>query len=309
MSKSRGQTVLDFIVLGILALVIVMVGVYQFGDGLANFFARNNVENKFNKGRTVRFERPEDIISDIVVDLDGDLIEPPVEKILASGTYIQTSGSAGRIAQMGQIMEEYVNQIQQLINTDGLGSPGAKTAFYNKLEAYKTNLRDGGGNGFLEKFEAAAPDEVLKKKLNVISMAASLNTGSLVSDINSTVGPYLVLLGAQPKRHDIVQTFTNDLLNFDSSMDYFIDPLLYVEFLNQEKNNTTAQDLNLISAIETASAGWSQAEKQHYAGYLKVFYSEGFSQASPSAYNGMQLCNTQGGTLDPVAKTCSITGP
>lgn len=308
MKKSRGQSLIDFVVLTVLAVGIILFGIYQFGDDLANLFARSDVENKFNNARTVRYEKPEDIISNVTVTFDGIPIKPPVSTVLAqdlaSGTYIQTSGSSGRIAQMAEITKEYVNQLTNLITGGGAGDT-LKTA----LNDYKDSLSNGV-DGFLDKHETFTVTQVLEKKANLIKMSASVGVSGHFDNIQSALDNYLpTISGSDPVRHDIIESFTNDLLGFDNSMDYFIDPLLYVEYLAEEKRNDPAQDVALLEAIETAAATLTQEEKQNIADLMKMYYGSSYSKVSPGAYNGMQMCNTFGGTYDADSKSCTISGP
>ncbi|OGI00357.1 MAG: hypothetical protein A2Y25_09485 [Candidatus Melainabacteria bacterium GWF2_37_15] len=291
MRKSRGQSLIDFAVLGLFALAIILFGIYKFGDGLANLFARNNVENKFNNSRTVRLENPQDLVSNVTVKFDGITIQPPIEKIIKNSTYIQTSGSAGRMAEMTEIMQEYITQITNLAT-----EPSA-AAFKTALNDYGTSL-----STYQAAYDPAAPKS-LDDKLNFLEMALSISSGGSVSTVSSELDSYLGSI-AGTKKHDIIQTLTNDLLGLSKSVEYFIDPYLYVEYLEQEKKNTVAQDQELVDKIQ--SEALTPEVEQEIAGLIKVFYSGGYSQGSPTTYNGRKMCDTFSGTIDPATNVCTI---
>lgn len=321
MKKSRGQSLIDFVVLGLLAVGIILFGVYQFGDDIANFFARNDAENKFNNARTVRFEKPRDLLSNVSVTFDGQPIEPPVEKIISqglqSGEYIQTSGSSGRIAQMAEIMEEYVEQITPFI------TPGPEgDTLKNKLDEYKKILRkppaapaagpfapaSGGDDGFLDIHDGYGDNDVLERKLNMLKMAATPDNSALMGELETALNAYTAVIGgSKPKRKDLIETLTTDLLNFNNALDYFIDPYLYIEYLNEERKNDVTQDMQLIQKLQDELSSLSNKEKRGIADRIRIIYGYGYSQASPMAYNGMQMCNTFSGTL--TGNDCAISGP
>ncbi len=307
MKKSRGQSLVDFVVLSLLAISIIIFGVYKFGDNIANFFQRNDVENKFNNARTIKFEKPQDLLSDISINFESINIEPPVEKImrtkLAAGTYIQTSGSTGRIATMTEIMEEYADQ---LINDLITGNPQG-TALKNSLTDFKNALRNGA-TGFMDNYDSYGANDVLEKKLNFLKMTIDVGTATYMTDVATKLGPYLTsIAGSNPVRKNIVNTFTNDLLSFDNNMDYFIDPYLYVEYLGEEKRNTPSQDKDLADVITGDLGTMTQEEKQNVADLIKIFYGGGYSSASPMAYNSTQMCNSFGGAV--AGDVCTIPGP
>ena len=295
MKKSRGQSMIDFAVLGLFALAIILFGVYKFGDGLANLFARNNVENKFNNSRTVRLENPQDLVSNVAVKFDGITIQPPIEKIIKNSTYIQTSGSAGRMAETTEIMQEYITQIINLVNE---GTPQA-TAFTSALNSYNTTSL--APSMTIYNTSGSTPLDI---KLSFVEAAISAGNVTTVTDLTTKANAYLATISGNKKA--IIQAFTNDLLGMSKSVEYFIDPYLYVEYLEQEKNNpnTVAQDQALVDKLEGESL--TPEEEQEIAGLVKVFYSGGYSQGSPTTYNGKKMCDTFGGTIDSATNVCTI---
>lgn len=295
MKKSRGQTVVDFVVLAVLAVGIIILGVYKFGDNIANYFATNNVENKFNSGRTVKHENPQDLVSNVTVTFDGITIVPPVEQIikqdLAAGTYIQTSGSAGRMLQIGKIMEEYTDQIAQLVTAGPEGD--ALKAELTALNTALTNTTDG----YVYTLDNLADDQILESKLETVKKAASDSLSTTALAIDTALTNYLAtILASNPVRHNIVKTMTEDLLKTKKSISYVLDPYLYIQFLEKDKNNTLAQDRELVTKIESEISAMTAAEKANIAGMITVYYGGGYSSSSPTAYNGRQMCATFGGT-------------
>ncbi len=303
MKKSRGQTLIEFVGIAILVLALIVFGMYKFGDKTADFFAGNDPGKKFNSARTVKFERPEDLLSDVSITFDGITIEPPVEKIIkASGSYIQTSGSAGRVGEMGEIIKEYVTELQKLTTTGAAG----EAAFNDALTAFESAFT--GTDGFLTTHSSFTSDQLLEKKLNLIKMAIELENTSIVSDVKTTSTAYVPTL-MTGNRKDIISTFVDDMLGFGKYLDYFMDPSLYLEYLDEEKKiGNLSQDLALVTAMQTGLGSLTQDEKLNKAGLLKVYYSGGYSQVSPYAYNGERMCSTFGGTMIS-DKECEIPAP
>jgi|GEM_PF-2645110 len=304
MKKRRAQTMVEFAGIAILVLIIILVGLYKFSDKLADFFGGNSPEKKFNYSRTVKFEKPEDLLSDVTVTFDGTIIEPPVEKVirdgLTSGSYIQTSGSAARMAEMGKIMEEYILQLK---NLSVGGAPPKRTAFINALDDFLLILRDvgdtnaDGSEGFLEIYTGYAPDQLLEKKLSAIEMATSLGQTAAITAVKNTGDQYALTLGTG-NRQDIIKTYIDDLTNIGNFTDYYIDPTLYVEYLGEEKKSgDITQAQTLVDAIQANLGTMTTEEKLHLAGLVKIYYGGGYSQASPSAYNSERMCNTFAGTM------------
>ncbi|HSA07138.1 MAG TPA: hypothetical protein P5556_08140 [Candidatus Gastranaerophilales bacterium] len=307
MKKSRGQSLIEFAAIGVLAVALIIFGLMKYGEKLADFFMGNDPEKTFNNSRTVQFENPEDLVTNVTVKFDGVTINPPVEKVikasLASGTYIQTSGSAGRIAQMSEIMKEYVNEIQNIATTGGGPELAAFTA---ELNNYKNSISNGA-TGYLDIHNSFTSDQILEQKLNFIKMAINLNSTTMVSNLKTSADDYTPTL-MTGNRKAIIEGLFSDLMGFGNYLDYFIDPSLYMKYLNKEKKDMVTQDKDLIDAIQADLASLSQEEKLNLAGLMKVYYNGGYSQASPSAYNGERLCSAYGGVM--VSETeCEISGP
>ncbi len=297
MKKSRGQTLVEFVAIAILVLALLLFGVIKFGDKVADFFAGSDPGKRFNNARTVKFENPHDLLSNVSVTFDGITIEPPVEKVikagLAGGSYIQTSGSAGRLLELGKIMTEYVNEIQKITTTGAAGEAN----FINALDAFKEAFTNDSSNGYLDNHASFASEQILEQKLNLIKMAVEIEQGTIVSDLKNKSDTYIPNIPAG-NRKDIILTFVSDLISFGEYIDYFMDPSLYVKYLGQDKKlNNAAQDRNLISAMRSDLGSLAQDEKLYLAGLIKIYYTGGYSQASSAAYNGERMCNTFGGTM------------
>lgn len=290
---SKGQSLVDFIVLTALVVALIFIGVYQFGDNLADLLASTNPEKKFNNARTMRYEKPEDLISNVNITLDdGTSITPPIEKVikqgLAAGAYIQTSGTTAQIAQMGKVMEEYVSQLQNLATTGASG----EAAFLNALSDYSDQIDDRSGNGLLGGYDPS--DDSLTQKLHFVEMAFSSSISGAAEDLSDALDNYVSNIPEQNKKN-IIETFTKELINSGKQIEYFIDPYLYVKFLGENKTDDPSQDMDLITAINAASL--TEEEKGQIAGQIKVNYSGGYSQTSPGSYNGERMCSTYGGTM------------
>lgn len=309
MRKNRGQAAIEFVMIAILALGIIITGLYKYGNNLANLFGGSNPEKRFNSARTVRFENPQDIASNIDVSIDGTPIKPPVETVieagLASNTYVQTSGSAARMAEMSKIVSAYVDELKAL--ADSAGSDPQRTNFKNALDAYKNAVENGGNTGFLDKMALLADSDLLDQKLLMLQLAIDLNSAVVTSNIDATFSIYKATVPAG-NRKSIMETFVGDLLGFGGYLDYFLDPYLYVEFLQKEKNGTQAQDNALLAAMTAALGAMTQEEKLNKAGLIRVYYGGGYSQSSPSAYNSERLCNTFSGVMVS-EKQCEIPVP
>lgn len=304
MKKNKGQSLVEFVAMAFLLFALVFFGTIEFGDKIADFFAGSDPGKTYNNSRIMRYENPNDLVSNVKVYFDGTEIEPPVEKVIkTSGAYIQTSGSSGRIAQMGMITKEYVTQIQKLTN---YGVP-AETNLNNTLDTYESTL-ENGATGFLDEHNNYADDEVLEKKLNMIEMAIELNQSGLVTQLETDLNNYLSQLPAGNGK-DLIETLTKDILNFSEFVEYNLDPSLYLKYLGEEKRpNDPIQDLDLHDAIKVSLGGMTTDEKLNLAGLVEVEHTGSYSQASPSAYNGERMCSAFGGNMIS-DEECEIPAP
>jgi len=311
MRKSKGQSLLEFVGIAILAVGIIILGLYKFGDKLSDFFAGNTPDSKFNASRTVRFENPSDLVSNVTVQFGSLAIKPPVEKIikdgLANGNYIQTSGSAGRIEQMGEIIKEYSTQIQNIIGSISTGST-EELAFTQALSYYVGGDGTNPGVGdFLDAYNSYSSDQLLEKKLKMLEMAVSIGSTNLLEENLQTAADNYIPPLSNGNGKDIIQTFTNDMLNLGKGLDYFIDPTLYTSYLNQEKRDgDVQQDKDLISAIQAALGSMTSEQKLSVAGLIKVYYGNSYSRISSKAYNGAAMCKHFNGILNSDHTKCTI---
>lgn len=294
MKKSRGQTLIEFAAVGILVLGLLIFGLFVFGDKVADFFAGSDPGRTYNNARTIKFENPENLLSNVTVTIDGIPINPPIESIIKAGftggSYIQTSGSAGRMAQLGNIMKEYTDVLTNKLMTTGVSG---ESALKNELIALKSKFSNGT-DGFLDVYNDVGVED-FDKKLELLEMAIKIKNGDLISDVKSNIETYITNL-PEGNRAEIIKTFINDLLSFGNYVDYYIDPSLYMKYLKQEKKpDSTRQDLALVNKLK--SAALSGDTKSHISGLIKIYYNGGYSQASPAAYNGERLCSTFNGTM------------
>ena len=92
---------------------------------MANLSFRGTILNHGLMHLDSKIRNPEDLISN-VRQFDGHTFKPPIEavleKVLETDGYIQTSGSAGQIATMVEIVEEYIKQLEDYITPSGEGT-------------------------------------------------------------------------------------------------------------------------------------------------------------------------------------------
>ncbi|NLF83634.1 MAG: hypothetical protein GX568_06590 [Candidatus Gastranaerophilales bacterium] len=312
-----------------LAFAFMAAGAYFFGDDLANLFSGNNPESRFNASRTVRYENPEDLISNVHVQFDGHTFKPPIEavleKVLETDGYIQTSGSAGQIATMVEIVEEYIKQLEDYIAPSGEGdttlwnnlfsdsttTPGAITKYKKLLR--KQQATDP--NGFMDVYESASDD--LEKKLALIEMCVSSNIKTTLTEIGTAAGSYSASISGTRQR--IFNQYIYDLTNILSHIGYGIDGMLYVTYLGKDHTSgNIEEDLELIAKIREHIAGtgdyegqeMTPDERKHMVSQLRIYYGggnspamynginavyspyiSGYSSVSPAMYNGQKMCD------------------
>jgi hypothetical protein len=324
MRKSRGQSIIEIVVIAALAFTVMAIGVFFFGDDLANVFSGNNPESRFNTSRTVRYETPEDLISNVNVQFNGHTFKPPIEtvlkNILDTDGYIQTSGSAGQVAIMIEIVEEYIKQLEDYITPSGEGD----TALWNNLFSsssttpgaitkYKKLLRKQQAtdpNGFMDVYETSSDD--LEKKLALIEMCASSDIKTALDEIRTAAEAYKDSIDGNTQV--IFTQYINDLTNIFTNIGYSIDGMLYVTYLGKDHTPGDIQeDRDLIAKIREHITGtgdydvaMSSEEKAHMLGLLKIYYGGGYSIVSPAMYNGQKMCETLTGGSPTSTSPCVI---
>lgn len=295
MKRFKGQNVMEFLLVGSLIIVATMGAYSMMGGQLSNIFKnQKNPKNTFNAGRTMRYENPKDLVSNVTIDVNGRQIAVPIEKVikenLASGSYIQTSGSAGRVKEVPSIMKEYASQITKLLTSAPLDlntSSNACAQYKTTLNNYKAVILDT-----VDLLENA--DTELKMKIALMEMAVKLSPdGFIATQLKIKYDTYNSSLAASTDK-DLLNIFHSDLMNFGSDVKYGVNSTLYKNILGQDYNGTLAQDQALVNKIKT-----DYTKYDGYAFQINVFPSASYSSLSPNAYNAAALCKTLGGTGNP----------
>lgn len=301
MRKSRGQSLIEVAIIALLAFAFMGIGTYFFGDDLANLFSGNDAEARFNVSRTVRYENPEDLISDVEIVFAGKHFKPPIETILSGPDgYIQTSGSAGQVSTMVKIVEEYIRQLENIITPSGTGDSDDWNALFGStgvLTKYKNLISSTASNGYLKKYKSATDE--LEKRLILIELCTSINVNDMRAEIDAATNNYQASISGP--RKDIFERYAKDITNIFSNIKYNMDGMLYVKYLGVDKISGNAQqDKDLIDMIRKHMAGTSpytsstrmtSDEKAHLLGLIKVYYGGGLSIVSPTMYNGKKICD------------------
>jgi len=295
MKKFKGQTLPEFIGIAVVVLAVILGSLYLLGENLSELFKNKNPAKTFNSRRTLQYENPQNLVTNVNVTVAALSVRSPVERIvklnIANSTYVITSGSLGRLQEMAQIMKEYTVQLNTIVNSMPVSV--ARTNYINALTAYKTVV-----NNAVTKIAAAGNDE-LEVKMALLEMMIKLNdSNTLATNLKTSFTAYLPTLLASSKKQ-VIDLFTTDLLNFAKSMEYSTSVSLYSLVLTQGKLDTLAQDLLLVNQMYTDLAGYSSNTRDQYAHKIDLAATDNYSGIAPDTYTDAQLCTTLGGAGTP----------
>jgi len=295
MKKYKGQSLAEFVLSTVVIFGVIAGTMLVLGTNLANVFKTNNPAKTFNAKRTLQFEKPQNIVTNVTVTVGGFSIASPVETIvkanLLNGSSLSTDSSLGKLIEMAQIMQEYGAQLNALTAT--MPATAARSNFLTALAAYKTIIDTA-----VTKVTTTGVTD-LEIKLALFDMTLKLNPSSGVSTaLNTALTAYLGTLPASTKK-TIINLFTTDLFNFAKSTSYDVNNSLYEHEISQHKNNTIAQDQTLVNQMNINFSGYTPAEKTNYTKKIKLYPDANYSTLAPSTYNDETLCTTLGGSGDP----------
>jgi len=298
MKKYKGQSLIEFGLITAIVFGIVVGSVITLGNSVADVFKDKNPAKTYNAKRTLQFENPQNIISNVPVTVGGFSVASPIEKIakanLLSGNSSEKDSSVERLTEMAQVMQEYGVQIDAITRT--LADTAARTNFLNALTAYSAVI-----NATATKVTTPGVTD-LEIKLALFNMAINLNpTGVLSNNLNAAFTAYIGTLDATKKKTAIINLFTTDLFNFAKSINCNVNNSVYVHELGVQRNNTFAQDQALVTQMIADFAGYTAQEIKEYTKKIKLSPDANYSTLAPDTYNDKTLCAALGGSGSPCA--------
>lgn len=322
MKKFKGQNTVQLVLTGAISLGVAVGGVYMLGGNLKTFFKGDNPAKTFNDLRTNQMENSEDLVSNTTVYLGNTGIKSPVEEVvklnLLNGSYVQTSGSSGKLKEITQFMKQYTSSIlsQVPINGEYTGTPpsgeagplGQVTAeppkggpitptpysrYVDAINAYKTVIDTTmtkitpSGKGTISDFQF---------DLAMLDMLIQLDSkGALATELKSAFDAYMDTLPLTYHKR-IVQIYTNDLLNFTNGIKYSINNSLYTEVLGESSSYTLAQNQALVDKMNAdyASKLYNSEKQAQIALDINIIPSQSISTLAPNTYNNKAICTSLG---------------
>jgi len=313
MKKFKGQTLPEFVGIIAVTLVVCVGGLYMLGGNLSELFKNKNPAKTFNSRRTLQYENPQNLITGVDVTVAGMTVVSPVEKIVTANvtnaTFVLTSGSSGelkdfdRAREMTQIMQEYINQLDTVVNT--LPANADRDNYLAALNAYK-----GAIDAAVLKLMVPGVTE-LEIKIALIEMCIKIaKTEALTTNLKSNLTTYLGTLVTTDNKTKVIDLYTNDLLNFAKDIEYETKVGLYQVIPDAKKPTPTGkahnftQDQTLVSSLTAAFAGYNNGDKISKAKKIDIITSTSYSGLAPDTYTDAVLCTTLGGTLS--GSTCTV---
>ena len=162
--------------------MICLGGIFIFGNNLASIFEKNNVANLSSSSRTSKSVDNSVYLSQSQIEISGSKADirfkSPVETVIRSemlNNTVQTSGSSGNITETVAVAQEYINQLNSLLQNQPQSN-----ALIDSLSAYNSATQ-----AYISQNGAEATDPLLKQ-INAIKFAISLNNqGTLAQSLSS----------------------------------------------------------------------------------------------------------------------------
>lgn len=264
MKKFKGQNLIEMSIISILVFLLCASVLFLSGNNLAsnvaNLFEKNNLISLFGGNRT---QNPDEntaiFLSKSYINLSALAgKKAPVEEVirdqLNSGE-VTTSGSAGKIKQVAEMIQKYVEQLRSLLA--GMPASAQKTS----LETALTNF-ENAASGYTD-LDGQYANDPAKKLASQLDFLVNIDqNGSLATSLNTALNSYLATLSDGPQK-ELMDIYVNDMLNLGVGLDYTIDSRMR-QTLGLAEESTTSTSFNtsidnLTGALNSVSAysNWS----------------------------------------------------
>ncbi|OGH99729.1 MAG: hypothetical protein A2039_03955 [Candidatus Melainabacteria bacterium GWA2_34_9] len=307
MKKVKGQSVVQFVTITALVLGVILGSLHILGQNLSELFKNKNPAKIFNDRRTLQYESPQNLVTNVAVTVAAMAVKSPVEKVVkanvTNATFLLTSGKSGclkdfdRAREITQIMQEYINQLLPVVNS--MPNTAARANYLAALNAYKVAI-----DAAVLKLMVAGITK-LEIKMALIELCIKIaKTEALTTNLKANFTAYIPTLAASNKK-TVIDLYTNDLLNFAKDIDYETKVSLY-QVIPDSKKPTPAgkahnftQDQILFNALNAGFAGYTNSQRDHYQHEIDIDTSKSYSKLAPDTYTDAKLCTTLGGSGNP----------
>lgn len=311
MKKVKGQSVVQFVTITALVLGVILGSLHILGQNLSELFKNKNPAKIFNDRRTLQYESPQNLVTNVAVTVAAMAVKSPVEKIVkanvTNATFLLTSGKSGclkdfdRAREITQIMQEYINQLLPVVNS--MPNTAARANYLAALNAYQVAI-----DAAVLKLMVTGITE-LEIKMYLIELCIKIaKTEALTTNLQTNLTAYLPTPTSNKEK--VINLYTNDLLNFAKDIDYETKVSLYQAIPDSKKPTPSGkahnftQDQILFNSLNTGFAGYSTVLRKIYANRIDIDTSKSYSKLAPDTYTDAKLCTTLNGTLS--GSTCTV---
>lgn len=273
MKLFKGQQLAEISVVAISIFGIAILGLYFFGNNLANIFDKNNVASIYGGSRDSKAIDPHVYLSNVNLTIGNMKFQSPVESAIrqqmTAGNLVETSGSNGNIRDTVGVIQSYINQYNQIVQT--LPASPSKDALISALNGYNTDIKEyvSKDNSYV-----SGTDDPLAILVNELDIAIDINKNGGDAKTLSSAGSSLTNSLPDGELKNLINVLTNNTLNLGSSIDYKIDSRV-ISKLNIPQSTvtkiTTAADVSsLTPTMQSYAAELAQITQNINDAFMKI---------------------------------------
>lgn len=246
MRRFSAQNLVEFTLLGLILLTASIFGVYFFSENFAPVLSENSTVAVYDEARTEKVITDADYMSDVNFTVNGESFTSPLETIMnnsLNGGYTQTSGSGAQVEQTIQVLNEYIAQLNTLLENvpPGVSDSPAVNALRLALQEYQEAI-----DSYLA-LDGESATEQLQKLVEFFDLTVNLSDGGeIASQLQSTLNDVLAVM-PDGNIKNMLELYTQSCLNLGESLQYSVDSRL------QENLTAYSQEMLADSSQPTYS--------------------------------------------------------
>ncbi len=211
------------ILITVLCIFILSVGL--FGSTLADIFNNGNVKLGFNNKRTAFEEDKNAELSNTVLKYQDLEIKSPIEEHIRSlsskSEFIETLGGKGNISEITKLISLHLDQVKGL--AEKIPDNPNYSDFIQSITDYKNSIDTYTS---YDDQLVTSEDDPLTKLINDLDIAVDIQrNGASATNLESATAKLLESL-QDGQFKNLLKTYTDDIMNLGSSIDYHIDSRL-----------------------------------------------------------------------------------
>ncbi len=222
MKVIKGQSIQEIVLLTISIILVSFSAIVLFGESIADIFNHSGDRSlSFNKSRTIIKEDQTTILTNTTLTFNGKEYKSPLETVvrsrLSSSRLIETSGGQGNLREYLEVFQMYMQQFNDIIEEQ---NPSNKKSINSIIKEYTNAV-----NEYIAKDNMLVQtgDDPLLEIINNLDITLDIHKdGELAKKLQTEMDK---LLAGYPDgtNKKLIETFSNDILNFGEHIDYDID--------------------------------------------------------------------------------------